>query len=405
MPFPTDVSAYTPVLPMVSGKIPGDLRDMAVELSAASARLAARVPRGTQEGIISLLRSVNSYYSNLIEGHHTRLADVEKALRQEYAPDDEKRCLQMEAVAHIRTEEALEQRLADEPDLDVTSAEFIQWLHEHFYEQMPDEFRVVTSKDGREREVVPGVLRDEEVTVGRHYPPLAEAVPKFLEHFQKSYRSDWHHGDGKFIAAAASHQRLAWIHPFFDGNGRTARLFSHAYFSRFLDGYRMWSISRGLARRRDQYMSALAGADMPRRNDLDGRGVLSAEGLANFCRFFLETAIDQAKFMDELLQLEKLRNRIQDYGERRAKGLLPDVEPIRPEAVPLLVEAGMRGAIPRGEVQTITGFGERAARNISSDLIKAGLLVSDSHRAPLKLVFNSETTEFYLPRLYTGDIE
>lgn len=405
MTFPTQITAYTPTLPQLQGEIPGDLRDMAIELGQASARLAGRVPAGTQEGIIELLRSVNSYYSNLIEGHHTRLADAERALRNDYDADDDKRFLQMEAVAHIHTEQALEQRLQEEPALDVTSPAFIRWLHAHFYEQMPEEFRVVTSESGRKRKVVPGEFRDEEVEVGRHLPPRHDSIARFLQHFQQSYRLDWQHGDTKFIAAAASHQRLAWIHPFLDGNGRTARLFSHAYFSRIAGGYRLWSISRGLARRRSDYMAMLAAADAPRRNDLDGRGSLSAVGLANFCRFFLGVGIDQATFMDDLLRLDKLRARIEDYAERRSRGLIPQQEPIRKEAITLLVEIGMRGHVARGEVQKITGLGERVARSLVSDLLKKNLLLSPTHKAPLRLAFSSETTEYYLPSLYTGEIE
>ena len=404
MTFPTQISAYTPVLPQIQGEIPGDLRDMAIELGQTSARLAGRVPPGTQEGIIDLLRAVNSYYSNLIEGHHTRLADAERALRNDYDTDDERRLLQIEAVAHIHTEQALEQRLREEPDLDVCSPEFIRWLHAHFYAQMPEEFRVVTSKSGRTRNVVPGEFRDEEVEVGRHLPPRHDSIAQFLQHFQKSYRLDRLHGDTRFIAAAASHHRLAWIHPFFDGNGRTTRLFSHAYFSRIADGYRLWSISRGLARRRSDYMGMLAAADAPRRNDLDGRGSLSAEGLAGFCRFFLEVGIDQATFMDDLLSLDKLRSRIENYAERRSRGLIPGQEPVRKEAVALLVEAGMRGYVARGEVQKITGLGERVARSMASDLLEKNLLISSSHKAPLRLAFSSQTAEYYLPSLYTGEV-
>jgi Fic family protein len=117
MSFPTQITAYTPTLPQIQGEIPGDLREMANEIGQASARLEGRVPPGTQEGVIELLRSVNSHYSNLIEGHHTSLADAERALRNDYDADDDKRFLQLEAVAHIHTEQALEQRLQEEPDL------------------------------------------------------------------------------------------------------------------------------------------------------------------------------------------------------------------------------------------------------------------------------------------------
>jgi Fic family protein len=89
------------------------------------------------------------------------------------------------------------------------------------------------------------------------------------------------------MAAIASHHRLMWIHPFLDGNGRVARLYTDACFCRLpLPGYGLWNVSRGLARRRDEYMAALTSADAPRRNDYDGRGSLSNDELARFCYCF-----------------------------------------------------------------------------------------------------------------------
>ena len=89
------------------------------------------------------------------------------------------------------------------------------------------------------------------------------------------------------IAAAAAHHRLAWIHPFLDGNGRVIRLISYATLLDTLDTGGIWSIARGLARNVDAY-AHLANCDLPRRNDLDGRGNLSEEALAEFTRFFLD---------------------------------------------------------------------------------------------------------------------
>lgn len=64
-------------------------------------------------------------------------------------------------------------------------------------------------------------------------------------------------------------------------------------------------VSLGLARNVDRYKEHLADCDQPRRNDLDGRGTLSEEALANFTRFFLETCIDQVAFMEELVQAQR----------------------------------------------------------------------------------------------------
>jgi hypothetical protein len=60
-----------------------------------------------------------------------------------------------------------------------------------------------------------------------------------------------------------------------------------------LDTGGVWSIARGLARNEAEYKRHLAACDQLRRNDLDGRGSLSEEALAEFVAFFLKTCIDQ----------------------------------------------------------------------------------------------------------------
>jgi hypothetical protein len=72
----------------------------------------------------------------------------------------------------------------------------------------------------------------------------------------------------------------------------------------------VWSIARGLARNVDAYKGHLAACDLPRRNDLDGRGNLSEEKLAEFTKFFLTICIDQVAFMENLMQPDQLRARI-----------------------------------------------------------------------------------------------
>ena len=124
--------------------------------------------------------------------------------------------------------------------------------------------------------------------VGAHIPISPGALPRFLERFETAYS-----GLGKtdaILAAAGAHHRLLWIHPFLDGNGRVARLMSHAMLLETLDTGGVWSIARGLARNVAAYKSGLAACDLPRRNDLDGRGSLSEEALAEFTRFFLRPA-------------------------------------------------------------------------------------------------------------------
>jgi len=91
-----------------------------------------------------------------------------------------------------------------------------------------------------------------------------------------------------------------------------------------LDTGAVWSVSRGLARNVRQYKSLLANCDRPRRNDLDRRGTLSEEALAEFTRFFLTVCIDQVTFMDSLVQPDRLRARIRLWAEEEIRmGELP----------------------------------------------------------------------------------
>ena len=148
-------------------------------------------------------------------------------------------------------------------------------------------------------EIVPGELRQRDVKVGRHIPISPGALPRFMERFEDAYR-----GLGKtetIFASATAHHRMLWIHPFLDGNGRVARLMSYAMLLDVLDTGGIWSIARGLARNEGLCQNHLTACDLTRRNDLDGRGNLSEESLADFTRFFLEICIDQVKFMEELV--------------------------------------------------------------------------------------------------------
>ncbi len=184
-----------------------------------------------------------------------------------------------------------------------------------------------------------------------------------------------------------------------DGNGRVARLVSHAMLLESLDTGGVWSIARGLARNERAYKSHLAACDQPRRNDLDGRGTLSEEALAAFTRFFLETCIDQVRFMEGLVQPDRLRNRILIWTEEEIRaGTLP------PKSGTILEALLYRGKLPRGEVASILNIGERQARRITSALIEAEVLTSESSRAPLFLAFPTRLASRWMPGLFPDNV-
>jgi Fic family protein len=374
------------------------LRALAFDLAQQSAGLGGMLAGDTRAGVVRLLRRMNCYYSNLIEGHKTTLADIERGLAREFSPDQKERALQHEAKAHVETQTLMAERLASQPDEEVAGAGFIRWLHREFYQRMPEEFRFVLHADGQTREAVePGSFRERAVIVGRHQPPDHRLLPRYLERFAEAYALERIPGEARLLALAAAHQRLMWIHPFLDGNGRVARLLADAMLTRTVLGYGLWTVSRGLARRREDYYAALARADAPRQGDLDGRGSLSQKGLDGFCRFFLEVCLDQTSFMAGVLQLAGLCQRVGEYADMRAARTMPGLRKLRPESRGLLLEACLRGAVPRGQAGAAMNLHQEVARREASALVREGLLCADTHRAPLRLGFPAHAVEHYFP--------
>jgi Fic family protein len=387
-----------PMFPAAKGE---ELNDLAVEVIRQSAALGEKLHPLTRRGVVELVRTMNSYYSNLIEGHNTHPADIERAMARDYSHEPAKRALQVESVAHIDVQRLIEQKLIDNPDETICSHTFLCWIHQEFYERIPDEFRKIKTPGGDIKTVIPGKLREDEVEVGRHLSPASESLDSFMMRFEQCYGNVKLGEIRKVIAAAAAHHRLAWIHPFLDGNGRVTRLFTHAYLVKArIDGHGLWTASRGLARNRAAYMKALAGADEHRHGDLDGRGNLSNKGLHNFCTFFLRTALDQISFMTERLELDGFLRRLEGYVGRQVS-----FGELQPEASYLLRDAFFRGEVPRGEVARITGKPARTARRVLKDLLEKKLLTSDSERAPVRLAFPTKVAGYYFPQLYPEGVE
>ncbi|MEX2604547.1 MAG: Fic family protein [Gracilimonas sp.] len=378
------------------------LVDLAMEVFRKEAELGGLVHPVTRKEIARLLRHINSYYSNRIEGEHTNPVDIERAVRKEYSKDEEKKRLQKLSVAHIEVQKLIDDRFENGEDIPVCSTEFLCWIHREFYSRVSDSFLKIRKRNSKETiEMVPGELRTQNVEVGEHVAPVHGVLDVFLSHFEKKYDPEKLSGHMLLLAAAASHHRLAWIHPFLDGNGRVSRLFTYAYLRRAnIESHGLWTLSRGLARKDEDYKNYLAGADSLRRGDVDGRGNLSEKALNAFCSFFFETALDQIHFMKKLLNLEDLRDRILAYGNLRAQGSIPGEAALRPETKYVLAEVMMRGKIERGEVQRLIGMAERTARDLTKQLLEEELVRSDSHRSPLYFNIPPKVVGYYFPELY-----
>lgn len=367
------------------------LADLALELTEKSTGLSRSLPPQIVHVLAAVVRSMNCYYSNLIEGHDTHPIDIEKALQEDFSQDPKKRNLQLEAKAHIATQLWIEEGGMPGPP---TAQHSLISLHRRFCEGLPEDLLWVRNPDSGERiRVAPGQLRQHHVAVGLHRALSPGALPRHLQRFEEAY-AEMGRVDS-ILAAATAHHRLLWMHPFLDGNGRVARWMSFAMLRSAMPTGDVWSIARGLGRNVQSYKEHLAACDQPRRGDLDGRGNLSEAALAEFTAFFLRSCIDQVEFMESLIQPERLRARI----------LLWAKEEIQLDALPLgadsLLEAVLlRGELSRGDVGSLLGTGDRQARRVSSALMDAGVLSAKSTRAPLQLAFPARLAERWLPGLF-----
>src|SRR5262249_45016353 len=346
-------------------EIPEAISDVIAELSAASATLGAALNPHTAANLADLVRMMNTYYSNLIEGHDARPRDIERALAGNFDEDSERRNLQIEAAAHVRVQTEVDKRAAENRLPEPASRDFVRWLHREFYKDVPEDMLRVRGKD-REIIMQPGEWRslpEHDVSVGRHLPPSSDCVADFMQYFERQYRFEPLKKGGRIIALAAAHHRFNYIHPFPDGNGRVSRLMSHAMAHRAeIGAHGLWSISRGLARGvaggvegGREYKRMMDHADMPRQGDLDGRGNLSHRALSEFVLWFLRFCLNQVKFIFVFFELDTRTTRLGVYVTRRE---------LKPEATRLLEEALVRGQFDRGEISRITGLPDRSARRV-----------------------------------------
>lgn len=118
------------------------------------------------------------------------------------------------------------------------------------------------------------------ITGSRHIPPPGIEVPARIQELVQEFNSK------SFIhpiyRAAWLHWKIVWIHPFTDGNGRTARLMMN--FSLMQDGYPPAIIEK---EQRGKYLNALELAD---EGDLSEFAVLIGKAVKKNLERYISTA-------------------------------------------------------------------------------------------------------------------
>lgn len=378
---------FEPLLPTLPAP---ELDELAEEVCRRGFELKRLIHPVTEARIATVLRSVNSFYSNRIQWKGTRPLELDRALRRRLKQEQGTR-LQRLALAHIETHKEMESWLAERPETPVYNTAFLCRLHRSFYKRLTREDRLTRDGD----EIVPGELRRHHTAVGKHQAMDWRLIDGFLGRAEEVYASV--RGiERKLIAIACAHHRFAWVHPFRDGNGRVLRLQSQAALLQHGAGSGLWGVARGFALDLKAYRDRLEDADLPRRDNLDGPGNLSEAGLVAFARYFLETCLGQISFMAGMLDLKTLRDRVLAY----LMFLRETEEDMRIEAEPALHHVFLAGRVPRGEFKQMTGLRARTADKTIAALLRHGLLELETPTGPISFGFPPDALDFYFPRLY-----
>jgi Fic family protein len=398
-----DISQFEPLIPseLNSRALYEKAHTLLTEANALSGQANATL----MQGLSPMLRAMNSYYTNRIEGQHTLPRDIEAAVARNYDANDDVRRKQHLAIAHMQAEQWAELHYSQTPWQDLFAPTVVQVLHEQLFSGIAPEHLQAAHASQAPQLLVPGLLRTarQQVRVGRHDAPDATSVPAFLNRFQQAY-STVRSGEQALIALACAHHRLAWIHPFADGNGRVVRLHSHVLIQRMGLSSGAWSPLRGLARTHEQYYSMLSNADQPRMGDLDGRGNLSEKHLIAFVQYFFDICLDQVRFMRTMLDISTLRERIRAGIEHESRQTESKALGVRPEAALALYALFLSGPMDRGDFKALTGLKGSTASILLSGLVARRLVVPASEATPLKgkikfgIPFHS--LQFYFPALW-----
>ncbi len=384
------------MFPVLIQKPDSELEELVSHLILSSSNLGKKSPNPFfLEAVEVFLYQTNSYYTNSMEGNPSKLIDIENALKKKYSKNKILRNFQLEHVAHIQVQKKMIKNLKENPKQNICSKEFLCQLHKEFYELLPDEMKFALTQSDKKIPIQPGQLRDKPVQVGRHTPPQTrEEIEFYLTHFNATLNPEALTLNEKVLALATSHHRLLWLHPFQDGNGRVARLFTTAYSYKIgINSHLLWNVTRAFARNRKDYDTYLALADLPRRNDLDGRGPLSEEELIKYCKFFLKACLNQVKYMEGVLNFSQIEKRFLAFLSYKQVALLSK------NTAKIIERIFRQGRVERKEIKNICHVKERQASQLIQKTLHSELCHSPSTYGPLYLKISMELATFLFPDL------
>ena len=248
------------------------LRDLLRRIDANKEEIDKRRPLTMEEArqLDAYFRIGTTYTSNALEGNSLTLTETKVLLEDGITAGGKPIRDCYEAAGHALAYDFMLEVARSQPF--VVSESTILRLHKLFYNKIDSERA--------------GMYRNERVFItGTEYiPPLPEEVPEKMQAFISEMSDKWENTHPVALSAFV-HRKLVDIHPFIDGNGRTARLLMNLVVIN--QGYQIISIPPIL---RADYINALEAArrGTPSSSEAFDKFIAECELEAqkDFCRMF-----------------------------------------------------------------------------------------------------------------------
>jgi hypothetical protein len=197
----------------------------------------------------------------------------------------------------------------------------------------------------------------------------------------------------RIVAVLCQHYQLLHRRTPRDGIGTFTRTLTFEHFAQLGLQPHLWSLSRGLGRRLDEYQSATGMNDPMQTDGLEGAQQLIDVGQLAFIDFMLDVCHEEVDYMIAALNRRRLRESI-THAHRTSSHLRESG--IRREMMPALLALLIQGALPRSEFVTFTGLPSEAANDQLKLLIHLGVVVSPPS--------NPQRLEVGLPAWFAQDL-
>ena len=234
-------------------------------------RLGGTTPPWLFYDLKEIMHILESVASARIEGNHTTVAGAAlDSLSSDKPAENE----DFQELRNIRKAiKFIEENLSDDNSPPITPG-FIRELQ-----------KIVTANLKNSGSRAPGIWRQEPVHITKsvHQPPEHVEIPALMQDLC-SYIESKSENKTDIIKIATAHHRLAAIHPFDNGNGRTARLLTYAMLVklRFIDKTKRTILNPSaiFCADRQKYYTMLAKADSNRVADMEAWCLYVARGIS-----------------------------------------------------------------------------------------------------------------------------